>query len=297
MEISISLLFHLILSVLLIFALTALGFFLAKHNGGKSSDAFRKAKRSAYASLVVLLLMAGSGISLFHQMAHKDAIQYAAVNGLIEGGEKAPYTFVPGIDIPGVLGIYANGNPSWKVPGIKEILYYGYLDTDSTFVPSVKTKIAFGIKALQAYDAYAIHMQHQNYPVAKITLDYYNKNKEYIDYGLLKSPEQVLPSINRAFWSFHILIYLSKILFIIFLVILWQLTRKDAEKKQVAKYITFLPLLLSVLMFFAGFVVQNYSHEIKPEQHDYPMEQIPQEVLDSLDAHPEIIQTITNLNK
>ncbi|GEM_PF-5272823 len=290
---AISLIIHLVLAVVLTFSLAAMGYFLTRHNCRKCSDTLRKAKHSAFFSFAVMLLLFCSSIYQFHKMAHEDPIQYAAVNGLIEGGENAPFIIVPGIEIPGILGIYSNGNPNWKVPGIKDILYYGYLDTDSTFVPAVKVKKELGIKALQAYDAYGIHMQHNNYPVAKITLDYFNTKKQYIDYGLLKNPEDILPSINRAFCSFHILIYLSKILFIVFLVILWKLTRKDASEKTVAKYFSFLPLLICVLMFFCGFIVQD-SHAKPVEQHDYPIEEIPQQALDSIAAHPEIIQEITH---
>lgn len=72
---------------------------------------------------------------------------------LQRGGTRAPFSIVPGIEIPGMLSVLATGNADGYVPGIQDILD-GYIDRNGTKHPSAAEMMARGDTALSAFRTY-----------------------------------------------------------------------------------------------------------------------------------------------
>ena len=60
-------------------------------------------------------------------------MKLAAMEGLEDGGRRAPFSIVPGVEIPGMLSILATHDIDGYVPGINDIIN-GYTDNDGNVV-------------------------------------------------------------------------------------------------------------------------------------------------------------------
>ena len=94
-----------------------------------------------------------SGDSSAVHVAKYQPMKLAAAEGLEDGGEKAPFSIVPGIEIPGMLSILATHDINGYVPGINDILE-GYTDSEGNRVLSADEKKERGDIALAAFKAY-----------------------------------------------------------------------------------------------------------------------------------------------
>ena len=94
-----------------------------------------------------------SGDSSGIHAAKYQPMKLAAAEGLENGGKRAPFSIVPGVEVPGVLSILATHDIDGYVPGINDILN-GYTDNEGNVVPSVAQKMEMGKSALDALGNY-----------------------------------------------------------------------------------------------------------------------------------------------
>ena len=185
------------------------------------------AKKSLLVGGIVGLVGSGavmlSGDSSGVHAAEFQPMKLAAAEGLRDGGPRAAFTIVPGVKIPGMLSILATHSLDGFVPGINDILN-GYTDNEGTVIPSVAEKMERGRAAL---DALAVYREHRESPdsaaAAKAILD---ENGQYMGYGHLEKPEDVIPPIGVVFWSFRLMIGLGMLLLLVLVLGVW-FTWKD----------------------------------------------------------------------
>ena len=94
-----------------------------------------------------------SGDSSGIHAAKYQPMKLAAAEGLENGGKRAPFSIVPGVEVPGVLSILATHDIDGYVPGINDILN-GYTDNEGNVIPSVAQKMEMGKNALDALGNY-----------------------------------------------------------------------------------------------------------------------------------------------
>jgi len=82
-----------------------------------------------------------SGDSSAVHVAKYQPMKLAAAEGLEDGGKRAPFSIVPGVEIPGMLSILATHDIDGYVPGINDLLD-GYTDSDGNAVLSADEKEA-----------------------------------------------------------------------------------------------------------------------------------------------------------
>ena len=160
-----------------------------------------------------------SGDSSGVHAAEFQPMKLAAAEGLKDGGRRAAFTIVPGIKIPGMLSILATHDLDGFVPGINDILN-GYVDNDGNTVPSVAEKMERGRKAI---DALAVYRESKGFDPAaaaeaKAILD---ANVQYMGYGHLTKPEDVVPPVGVVFWAFRFMIGLGMLIALVLLLSLW----------------------------------------------------------------------------
>ena len=171
-------------------------------------------------SAAVMLSGDSSGI----HAAEFQPMKLAAAEGLQDGGKRAAFTIVPGLQIPGMLSILATHDIDGFVPGINDILK-GYTDNEGNVVPSVAEKMQRGRAALDALAAYraAKDTDPEAAAAARAVLD---ENVQYMGYGHLQKPEDVIPPVGVVFWAFRFMIGLG-MLMLLELLILGFLAWKD----------------------------------------------------------------------
>ena len=157
-------------------------------------------------------------------------MKLAAAEGLQDGGRRAAFTIVPGIKIPGMLSILATHDLDGYVPGINDILN-GYTGNEGNVIPSVAEKMQRGRMALDALAQYRAlkDSEPEAAAAARAILD---ENVQYMGYGHLEKPEDVVPPVGVVFWAFRFMIGLGMLLLLEMLVLGW-LAWKDrlSDKK------------------------------------------------------------------
>ncbi|MBR6540633.1 MAG: cytochrome ubiquinol oxidase subunit I, partial [Bacteroidales bacterium] len=169
------------------------------------------AKRSIYVGAFVGLLgtfavMLSGDASGVHAAKYQP-MKLAAAEGLEKGGNGAPFSIVPGIEIPNMLSILATHSVDGYVPGINDIIE-GYTDNEGNVIPSVAQKMDMGKAALDALAKYRL-LKDTDPAAAAQAREVLESNFKYMGYGYLESPTDVIPPVGIVYWSFRLMIGLG----------------------------------------------------------------------------------------
>ena len=228
-----------------VFVVAVSGWYLLK--GREKEFAKRSLLVGAIVGLVGSAAVMLSGDSSGVHAAEFQPMKLAAAEGLEDGGRRAPFSIVPGVEIPGMLSFLATHDIDGFVPGINDILK-GYTDNAGNVVPSVSEKMARGRKALDALATY--RELEEEFPdsaaVFKAVLD---ENVQYMGYGHLEKPEDIIPPVPVVFWAFRLMIGIGMLLALILLVnglLAW----RDRLEKQ--KWLLWIALFCIPLVYICG---------------------------------------------
>ena len=188
----------------------------------------RFAKASIRAASIVgiagTLAVMFSGDSSAVHVAKYQPMKLAAAEGLEDGGKRAPFSIVPGVEIPGMLSILATHDIDGYVPGINDLLD-GYTDSDGNAVLSADEKKERGDIALAAFKAYRENRESD--PQAAVEArKVLEENVEYFGYGYIQDKGDLVPPVGMVYWPFRIMVGLGCFLLLLMAVVLWA-ERKD----------------------------------------------------------------------
>ena len=207
------------------------------------------AKKSMLIGAIVGLVGSGavmlSGDSSGVHAAEFQPMKLAAAEGLQDGGNGAAFTIVPGIKIPKMLSILATHDINGFVPGINDILN-GYTDNDGNVIPSVEDKMIMGRTALDALAVYRGTDDPALKAEARAILD---ANVQYMGYGHLEKPEDVVPPVGVVFWAFRFMIGLGML---IALVLLLSLIAIWKDKLDAWKWLLWATIICIPLVYICG---------------------------------------------
>ncbi len=207
------------------------------------------ARKSMLIGAIVGLVGSGavmlSGDSSGVHAAEFQPMKLAAAEGLEDGGNGAAFTIVPGIKIPKMLSILATHDINGFVPGINDILN-GYTDNEGNVIPSVADKMAMGRQAL---DALAVYRSTEDPAVKADALAVLNANVQYMGYGHLEKPEDVVPPVGVVFWAFRFMIGLGML---IALVLLLSLIAVWKDKLGAWKWLLWAAIVCIPLVYICG---------------------------------------------
>ena len=188
------------------------------------------ARKSMLIGAIVGLVGSGavmlSGDSSGVHAAEFQPMKLAAAEGLEDGGNGAAFTIVPGIKIPKMLSILATHDIDGFVPGINDILK-GYTDNEGNVIPSVEEKMRMGRLALDALAVYRSTDDPEQKAHAKEVLD---AHVQYMGYGHLDKPEDVIPPVGIVFWSFRLMIGLGMLVALVLLLVLYGLWKNKLDQ-------------------------------------------------------------------
>ena len=194
-------------------------------------------------TLAVMLSGDSSGV----HAAKYQPMKLAAIEGLTDGGTRAPFSVVPGVEIPGMLSILATHNIDGYVPGINNMLD-GYTTPEGETFPSAEKKMESGKKAIEAFRTYRANKDKDPHTAmqARKVLE---ENIAHFGYGYIQSRNELVPPVQLLYWAFRVMVGLGGYLFLLMAAVLWA-----ERKKRLAemKWLLHIALLSTPLVYLAG---------------------------------------------
>ena len=214
---------------------------------------------AAIIGIIGTLAVMFSGDSSAVHVAKYQPMKLAAAEGLEDGGEKAPFSVVPGVEVPGVLSILATHDIYGYVPGINNILD-GYTDNDGVTHLSAEEKMERGKIAIDAFGEYRALKDSDPSAAAeaRATLE---QNIEYFGYGYINSREELVPPVPLVYWAFRVMVGFGSLLLCLMVVVLWAERRKKLEGMRWLLWASLLSIPLVYLAGQAGWIVAEVGRQ------------------------------------
>lgn len=200
-----------------------------------------------------------SGDSSGIHAAKYQPMKLAAAEGLENGGSRAPFSIVPGVEVPGVLSILATHDIDGYVPGIKDIIN-GYTDNEGNVVPSVSEKMEMGKSALEALGNYREAKDNDPQAAAE-ALSVLEENMKYMGYGYLEKPEDVIPPVGIVYWAFRVMVGLGMFLTLVLVLAVWFTYKDRIHKMNWLLWGAMISIPLVYLCGQAGWVVAEVGRQ------------------------------------
>ena len=190
--------FHTVLSGWVVGALFVVGiscWYLIKKR--HQAFALRSIKVAACVGLLAALLTAATGDGSGYQVAQKQPMKLAAMEGYYQGEKGAGLVafgllnpkkqspadtedpFLLRIEIPGMLSMLAERDAEAFVPGINDLLQGGYLLKDGSIALSAEEKMSRGREAIAAFAAYRKAKAEGDEAAASLASEALEKNMPY----------------------------------------------------------------------------------------------------------------------
>lgn len=202
---------------------------------------------AAVVGIVGTVAVMFSGDSSALHVAEYQPMKLAAAEGLENGGKRAPFSIVPGVEIPGMLSLLATHDIDGYVPGINDILD-GYTDDTGKVHPSADGLKARGDSALAAFRLYR-EIRDTDPESAAQARSVLEKNADFLGYGYINDREELVPPVRLVYWSFRIMVGLGCFLLLFMAVVLWA-ERKGRIGRM--RWLQVLALVSIPLVYIAG---------------------------------------------
>lgn len=200
-----------------------------------------------------------SGDSSGVQVAKYQPMKLAAAEGLEDGGTRAGFSIVPGVEIPGVLSILATHDIDGYVPGINNILE-GYTTPDGEHHLSAEEKMERGDIALKAFSDYRA-LRDSDPAAAAEARALLDENVEYFGYGYIDSKEELVPPVDLVYWAFRVMVGIGGLLLLFMVVVLWAERKGRLEGMRPLLWAALLAIPLVYIAGQAGWIVAEVGRQ------------------------------------
>ena len=203
------------------------------------------------------VMFTGDGSAL--HVAKYQPMKLAAAEGLQDGGQRAPFSIVPGVEIPGMLSVLATHDIDGYVPGINDLLN-GYETPDGVTGISAGEKMARGDKALEAFSTYR-ETRDSDPEAAASAREVLEENVDYFGYGYIDNKEELVPPVWLVYWPFRIMVGLGCFLLLLMVAVFWFEHRNRIEKMRWLQWLSLCSIPLVYLAGQAGWVVAEVGRQ------------------------------------
>ena len=272
--------FHTVLSGWVLGAIFVIGiscWYLLKKREQKF--ALSSLKIAAWFGLVSALLSAWTGDGSGYQVAQKQPMKLAAMEGYYEGQKGAglvafgilnpdkqtpddgvdPFLFR--VEIPKMLSLLAERQTDAFVPGINDLLKGGYPLKDGTLALSADEKIARGQLAIAAFADYRKAKAAGDDAAAQVASETLQQNMPYFGYGYIKDANELVPNVPLTFYMFRIMVILGGYFILFFAVVLFLAYKKNLAAMRWMQWVALLTIPLGYLAGQAGWVVAECGRQ------------------------------------
>ena len=236
-------------------------------------------KVGACVGLLAAVLSAWTGDGSAYQVAQKQPMKLAAMEGYYEGTTGAGLVAVgilnpakqrpdDGVDpflfrleIPKMLSLLAERKADAFVPGINDLLRGGYVQNDGTLALSAEEKMRKGQQAIAAFADYRMAREADDEELARTSARMLEENMPYFGYGYLKDAGELVPHVPLTFYMFRIMVVLGGYFILFFALTLFLVYRKDLSAQRWFHWVGILSIPLGYLAGQAGWVVAECGRQ------------------------------------
>ena len=272
--------FHTVLSAWVVGAVFVVGvscwYLLRKRH---AEFALRSIKVAACTGLFAALLTAATGDGSGYQVAQKQPMKLAAMEGYYQGEKGAGLVafgllnpekqspddgvdpFLMRIEIPYMLSMLAERDMEAFVPGIQDLLQGGYTLKDGSVALSAKEKMERGRQAIAAFAAYRQAKAAGDEALAQKEAETLKANMPYFGYGYIKDASELVPNVPLTFYMFRVMVMLGGYFILFFAVVLFLAFRKNLSEMPLIHWVALLTIPLGYLASQAGWVVAECGRQ------------------------------------
>ncbi|AXX93069.1 cytochrome ubiquinol oxidase subunit I [Malaciobacter molluscorum LMG 25693] len=224
--------------------------------------------------LIVSIFLFITGDESAHQVALKQPVKLAAMEGLYEGKTQAGIvafgilndkknvdndenTYLFNLEIPYALSILGYRDSFAYVPGLKDLVY----GNEKYNIESAEDKIKKGKIALEAFKDYKKFKNQNKIEESNNSKFLFETYEDYFGYGYLDNPKDILPPIGLTFYSFHIMVSFCMWFILLFMVILFLLLKKDITTQRFWLYASLYSIPLGYIAAEAGWIVAEVGRQ------------------------------------
>ena len=221
------------------------------------------------------LFMLMTGDESARQVFKDQPMKFAAMEGLYEGEQNAPLVvigfmqkapttenpkradFVFKIEIPNLLSYMAALDPNAFVPGINDMIR----GNEEFGITSYYERIRRGKIAITALSNYKSAKNANDQAKADSELIKFRDNYQYFGYGYYDNPYNMIPNVPLSFYAFHTMVGLGTMFFVLFVVILWFLFKRDIVAARWLLYTALWFIPLAYIAQQAGWIVAEFGRQ------------------------------------
>jgi cytochrome bd ubiquinol oxidase subunit I len=236
------------------------------------------AKRSivvgASFGLLVSIFLAFTGDQSAYNVAQKQPVKLAAMEGLYKGGQRAGIIafgilnpdkqigddrqeFLGDVQIPLALSFLGYHNVNAFVPGLDDLVY----GNAKHGIEPAQAKIDRGRRAVEAFKTYKEAKKAGNVVEAAKARGVLEANIDDFGYGYLKKPTDIVPPVPIVFYSFHTMVGLGTWFILLFLAILYLSMANDITRFRKLLWLALFSLPLGYVAAEAGWIVAEVGRQ------------------------------------
>ena len=179
--------------------------------------------------------------------------------------EKVVRDFVMKIKIPGLLSIMTGGSRDVYVPGIKDLITVGDTNRNILAIPDMIQRGIFAKEVLNDYkrakmlnDKAQVEVLRDEYFGSKAFYDEYFR---YFGYAFLDSPEDAIPNVPVAFYSFHLMVLLGFFFILVCTLTLLFLFKGSLQKNKWLLWVMLISIPLVYISSEAGWITAEMGRQ------------------------------------
>ena len=232
--------------------------------------------------LVSSLFLAFTGDTSSRTLAQVQPVKFASFEALYEGktraglvgfgilkksdvklGETSVNEFAVKIEIPYLLSIMTKGDANAYVPGLLDHLNGNAAEGLLPVAEKIERgKIARDVlmdykQAKSSNDTLRISTLKQKFEEKDFIDNYFN----YFGYAFLNAPEDILPNVPVAFYSFHIMVILGFFFILLFILVLYFLFKGKIERTRWFLWLALLSIPLPYIASELGWVLAEMGRQ------------------------------------
>lgn len=236
--------------------------------------ALRSMTIAAVFGLLGSLLIAMTGDGSAYQVAQKQPMKLAAMEGLYDGKEGAGLVaagmlnhskeigdkedgFVFKLEIPKMLSFLSYRDFDAFVPGINDLVY----GNEEQGIMSAEEKMKVGNTAINALARYKKAKKNNDAAAAQASLKVFEENYKYIGYGYLPDKESIVPNVIITFYSFHLMVMLGFYFIALFALVLFLIYKRKIENNKIILRLALWSIPLGYLATELGWVVAEVGRQ------------------------------------
>ena len=224
--------------------------------------------------LVCSVFLFFSGDESAYRVTQTQPMKLAAMEGVYQGEHRAglvPFgilnpkktidnnesVFLFDITIPYALSILGNRDPNSFVPGIEDLIH----GNEDRGIEPMQERIDKGKIAIQALKDYKLAKDNNDTAAMATHKSILEANFKDFGYGYLEKPTDAIPPVALTFYSFHIMVALGSLFFLLFIATLYLTMANDIEKFRKILWLCLLCIPLGYIAAEAGWIVAEVGRQ------------------------------------